>query len=121
VVTIQEGHFTTGLDPDFVFRVFGHDIKTRDAESELSSFSEFSDVDSCTQKLLFGYIGAEGYKLAIDVEDFVLDETENRLLDGVFDKIFERVTNVIIQFGEENLSLLVSQGTHRMLIIINLL
>lgn len=121
MVTIQEWHFTTGLDPDFVFGIFGHDIKPRDTESELSSFGEFSNVDACTQKLLFWYIGTECYKLTIDVEDFVLDETENRLLDGVFDEIFEGVTNVLVQFGEENLSLLVCQGAHRMLIIINLL
>ncbi len=85
-------------------------------KSNFTSFGEFPDVDSCTQKLLFGYIGTQCNKLTIDVEDFAFNETEDGLLDWVFDEVFERVTDVLVKFGEQNLCLIVSQGAHLMLI-----
>jgi hypothetical protein len=56
VITIQKRHFTSSFDPDFMFGVFGYQIETRDAQSELSSFCEFADEDASTQQLLFGYV-----------------------------------------------------------------
>ena len=112
MVTIQEWHFTSSLDPNFMFGVLGHKVKTRDAEPELTGFSKFADIDSGTKELFLGYIGTESDKLAVDVEDFILDEAKDRLLDWVFDEVLEGVTDVLVEFGEEHFSLLVSQGAH---------
>ena len=100
-----------------MFGIFGHKIKTGYTEPELSSFSEFTNIDTSAEKLLFGYVGAKRNKLTIDVEDFISNETENGLLNWVFDQIFHSVTNVFIQFGEKHFSLLVSQWPHAMLIL----
>ena len=112
MITIQEGHFTSSLDPNFMFRVLGHEVETRDTQSTLSSFGELADVNSCTEELLFGDVGAKSDKLTVDVEDLVLNETEDRLLDGVLDEVFKSVTNVLVEFGEEDFGLFVSQWAH---------
>lgn len=117
VISIKERHLSSSFDPDFMFGVFGHEIKTGYAESELASFGELSNVDAGTKKLLFWNVGTEGNKLTINIEDFIFDKTEDRLLDRVFDEIFHSVTNVFVQFGEKNLSLFVSQWSHVMLIL----
>jgi hypothetical protein len=46
MIAIQEGHFASSLDPDFMFGVLGNEIKTGDAESELAGFRELADVDT---------------------------------------------------------------------------
>jgi hypothetical protein len=112
MIAIQEGHFTSSLDPDFMFGVLGNEIKRGDAESELAGFSELADVDASSKEFFFGYVGGEGNELAVDVEDFALDEAEDRLLDGVLDEVFEGVADVLVEFGEEDFCLLVGQWAH---------
>jgi hypothetical protein len=107
MISIQERHFTSGLDPDFMFGVLGHEIETRYTEPELASFGKLTDINASTKQLFFGYIGAESDELAVDVKDFVLDEAEYRLLDGVFNQILESVTDVLVEFSEEHFGLLV--------------
>jgi hypothetical protein len=50
--------------------------------------------------------------LAVDVEDFALDEAEDRLLDGVLDEVFEGVADVLVEFGEEDFCLFVGEWAH---------
>ena len=117
MVSIKEGHLSSSFDPDFVFRIFGHKIKTGYTESELSGFGKFTNIDTSAEELLFRYVGTKSNKLTIDVEDFISNETEDGLLNRVFDQIFHSVTDVFVQFGEKHLSLLVSQWPHAMLIL----
>lgn len=112
MIAIQEGHFASSLDPDFMFGVLGNEIETGDAEAELAGFSELADVDAGSKEFFFGDVGGEGNELAVDVEDFALDEAEDRLLDGVLDEVFEGVADVVVEFGEEDFCLFVGKWAH---------
>ena len=96
MVTIKEWHLSSSFDPDFMLGVLGHKIKTGYTESELSGFGEFTNIDTSAEKLLFGYVGTEGNKLTIDVEDFISNETEDGLLNWVFDQIFHSFADVFV-------------------------
>ena len=96
MVSIKERHLSSGFDPNFMFGILGHKIKTSDTESELASFSELSNIDTSTKKLLFWYVGTKCNKLTVDVENFIFDKTEDGLLDRVFDKIFHSFTDVFV-------------------------
>jgi len=50
--------------------------------------------------------------LAVDVEDLVLDQAEHGLLNRVLDEVFNGVADILVQFGEKDLCLFVSQGAH---------
>lgn len=76
--------------------ILGHKIKAGYTESELSGFGEFTNVDTSAKKLLFWYVGTEGNKLTIDVEDFISNETEDGLLNWVFDQIFHSFADVFV-------------------------
>jgi hypothetical protein len=107
MISIQERHFTSGLNPDFMFGVLGHEVKTRYTEPELASFGELTDINASTKQLFFGYIGAESDELAVDVKDFIFDKAKYRLLDGVFNEVLESVTDILVEFSEEHFGLLV--------------
>jgi hypothetical protein len=49
MIAIQEGHFASSLDPNFMFGVLGNEIKTGDAEPELAGFGELANVDAGTE------------------------------------------------------------------------
>ena len=77
VVAVEEGHFASSFDPDFMFGVLGDEVEAGDAESELSGFGELADVDSGAEQFFFGDVGAQSYQLAIDVENFAFDQAEH--------------------------------------------
>lgn len=112
MITVEERHFTAGFDPNFMFGVLGHEVETGDAESELAGFGELADINAGAEQFLFGDVGAEGHQLAIDVEDFALNQTEHRLLDWVLYQVLQSVPDVLVQLGEQHFRLLVGQRAH---------
>jgi len=76
MISIQEWHFASSLDPNFMVRILGDQVKAGYTESKFACFGEFANKDARTEHLLFWYVCAQRYKLIINVEHFALNESK---------------------------------------------
>lgn len=77
VVSIEVGHLSTSLHPDFILAILGKVVKATDVESEFAAFGKFTDEQSSGEQLVLGNVGGHVGNDPIDVEHSVSDESEH--------------------------------------------
>lgn len=80
VVSIEVGHFSIALDPNFMPAVLGKVIKTGDVESELAALGELAHEQACREDFVLGDVGGHVGDESIDVVNAILDQSKHVFL-----------------------------------------
>jgi hypothetical protein len=119
VTTVQEGHFSIGLDPDLCASMRSDDVQSGNVKAEFASLGQLADAVSKTQQVVSGYRGGQvGHVLAHVVDSgFLNTEDESRrfsILSGsrVGQQIRKRLSGVIGELLENRLGFSFCKRTH---------
>lgn len=113
VVSIKIGHLSSAFHPDFVLAIFSQIVKAGDIESEFTAFGKFSDVQTCGDHFFFRDVRGHICNTGIDIENSVFNETEDGLLLCVLDEVLESISDIFVEFGEEDFGFLVGEWSHQ--------
>lgn len=80
MISIEIGHFSIALDPNFMPAILGKVIKTGDVKSELAALGELAHEQSCREDFVLGDVGGHVGDESIDVVNAILDQSKDVFL-----------------------------------------